>query len=188
MSLPRKVKDFAMLFNYLWYQNFPLTPEYKEFLGRANWTIHIGIVVRTCADLMGYFSGFEEGKRTDAIIRDNNQKGIAQVEWEWKQLLHKNVNELNKLFSENEEFEFSIFVNYISEKKLKEALNIVSNIWKKAKTPLILFIITFSKSKGERRFKDMHTYTFHRGKKRELRKQPALPWEVKGTRWESSYS
>ena len=65
MSIPRKVKDFATLFNYLWYQNFPLTPEYKEFLRRANWTIHIGVVIRSCADLMGYFTGFVEGKRNE---------------------------------------------------------------------------------------------------------------------------
>ncbi len=39
----------------------------------AGYATHIGICVRSAADLMGYFTHFEHGNRTDAIIKDNNK-------------------------------------------------------------------------------------------------------------------
>ena len=47
---------------------------------------------------MGYFTHFEQGNRTDAVIKDNSQNDIAHIEWEWHQVFLENVNEIKKLY------------------------------------------------------------------------------------------
>ena len=69
--MKRITRDFITLFNKLWYRDFPLSENHKSIGSRAEWTTHIGICVRSCADLMGYFTHFEQGNRTDAIIKNN---------------------------------------------------------------------------------------------------------------------
>lgn len=184
MTTPREVKDFAILFSYFWYRDFPVHINYREYGGRADWTIHIGVTMRACADLMGYFTAFEKGIRTDAIMTNNAKEMIAQAEWEWNPLHRRGVNEIEKLLSRESEFQFSIFFNYTNERKFEEILNIFKIKWEKAKRPLLLFLVTYSKDGRNRIFKDMYVYLFYKGKKRLLRKQPALPWEANGRRWE----
>ena len=60
---------------------------------RADWTIHIGLVVRSIGDLMGLMTRFERGGRKDAILRSREGDEIA-VEWEWNGVYE---NELRKL-------------------------------------------------------------------------------------------
>src|SRR5688500_336555 len=86
--------DFATLFNAFWYKDFPLTKGYKAIGSRADWTIHIGIYMRSCADLMGFFTYFESGGRTDAIICNNEEMDIARIEWEWWEASSNKVNEI----------------------------------------------------------------------------------------------
>ena len=62
---------------------------------RADWTIHIGVVVRSIADLMGLVTRFERGGRQDAILRSTEGDEIA-LEWEWDGVWG---NELRKLKS-----------------------------------------------------------------------------------------
>ena len=57
---------------------------------RADWTIHIGLVVRSIGDLMGLVT---RGGRKDAILRSREGDEIA-VEWEWNGVYE---NELRKL-------------------------------------------------------------------------------------------
>ncbi len=55
MSLGEKwasPEDFATLFQYFWYRDFPID-QVSTGAKRADWTIHIGVVVRNVADLMG---------------------------------------------------------------------------------------------------------------------------------------
>lgn len=50
--MKRVERDFITLFNCLWYRDFPVS-EAHAIAGRADWTIHLGLVVRQCATLLG---------------------------------------------------------------------------------------------------------------------------------------
>jgi hypothetical protein len=63
------LEDFATLFQYCWYNNFPIDKIIATGAKRADWTIHIGLVVRRVGDLLGFVTRFEHGGRTDAILR-----------------------------------------------------------------------------------------------------------------------
>ena len=90
-------EDFATLFQYFWHRDFPLD---QKAIGarRADWTMHIGIVVRNIADLMGLVPRFEIGGKKDAVLRGWHGPEIAideiAVEWEWDGVWG---NELKKL-------------------------------------------------------------------------------------------
>lgn len=71
MPLPEqwaKPEDFATLFQYFWHRDFP-TDLKSTGARRIDWTIHIGIIVRSIGDLMGVVTRFERGGRKDAIFR-----------------------------------------------------------------------------------------------------------------------
>ena len=89
-------EDFATLFQYFWYRDFPIDQK-ATGARRVDWTIHIGIVVRNVADLMGLVTRFESGGRKDAVLRSTDGDEIA-IEWEWSGVLGK-ANELEKLKS-----------------------------------------------------------------------------------------
>ena len=95
MPLPSRwstLDDFAALFKYFWHRDFP-TNNVSVGARRADWTIHIGFVVRSIGDLMGLMTRFERGGRKDAILRSREGDEIA-VEWEWNGVYE---NELRKL-------------------------------------------------------------------------------------------
>src|SRR5947209_12537793 len=77
--------DFATIFAHMWYRDFPLQRSLREKAQRADWTTHIGIAVRSTADLLGLFTHFESGGRTDAVLRDT-KGAVAVLEWEWAAL------------------------------------------------------------------------------------------------------
>src|SRR5262249_4519625 len=78
--------DFATLFCHMWYRDCPLHPAFRRDAQRADWTTHTGLTVRGIADLMGLFTCFESGERNDAVLRDNQSKAIAVLEWEWESI------------------------------------------------------------------------------------------------------
>lgn len=82
----QSLNDFATIFANMWYRDFPLHYSFRNQAQRADWTTHIGITVRSTADLMGLFTHFECGERTDAILKDNQGNGVAPLEWEWNRL------------------------------------------------------------------------------------------------------
>ena len=45
-------EDFATLFQYFWHRDFPMDQR-STGARRTDWTIHIGVVIRSIADLMG---------------------------------------------------------------------------------------------------------------------------------------
>jgi hypothetical protein len=57
------------LFNAVWYRGFPIASGHESLGKKAVWTMHIGSVVKQYADFMGFFTCFETGGRTDAVIR-----------------------------------------------------------------------------------------------------------------------
>ena len=49
--MKRSERDFIALFCASWYKDFPVASGREELGKRALWTIHIGSVVKQCADL-----------------------------------------------------------------------------------------------------------------------------------------
>ena len=84
MPLPvnwAKSSGVATLFQYFWHRDFPIDIS-APGARRTDWTIHIGVAVRSIADLMGLVSRFEARGRKDAVLRSTEGDEIA-VEWEW---------------------------------------------------------------------------------------------------------
>ena len=180
----RITRDFITLFNRFWYRDFPLSENHKRFGSRAEWTTHIGICVRSCADLMGYFTHFEQGNRTDAVIKDNSQCDIAHIEWEWHQAFLENVNEIQKLYESRKDCTFSVFISYSRHDHHEKNIRSIKRQWKKSKEPLIAILVTFDYHNRKRHFDKIETYEFVNGRSKKIRTQPALPWDIKGSRWE----
>lgn len=179
-----KTKDFITIFNAFWYRDFPLVKQLKEVGTRAEWTIHLGICTRSTADLLGYFTYFESGGRTDAVIKDNKEKIVANLEWEWKEARYREkVNEVRQLHESRQDCQFSVFVSYSDNRFHDENLRTVLEQWGNASEPLVLILIRFNLV-SRRVFDSMETYHIQNGKVRKVRKQPALPWNSTGKRWE----
>lgn len=182
--MKRRERDLIALFNSLWYRDFPVTPKHEELGRRAVWTTHIASIVKQCADLMGFFTCFESGGRTDAVIQTADRKTWAKVEWEWAQPRLEQVNEIQKLADAANDAELLVFIGYSREEHHLENLERIAFQWKDVATPLLVFLVQFQFHKGRRHFTYLRTYYVRNGKWRLLRKQPALPWNVAGTRWQ----
>lgn len=175
--MKRVERDFICLFNCLWYQDFPVIE--GEYINRSNWTIHVGLVMRECAKLMGARAFFEQGGRTDAVLRYPDDQILSYVEWEYNQADSESINELDKLFERNQNCYFSTFISYCKPEKINTVTDKVTKKWRKASNPLILFLITFDPQPRKRRhFLELRTYLFSNGKYKQIRKQPALPWDI----------
>lgn len=176
------IRDFATLFNVHWYRDFPVAFVVKEVGRRAEWTTHIGICVRTSADLMGYFTHFEEGK-VDAVIKDALGRAIANIEWEWFQPCRPEFNELKKLREATPAVPFSVLVTYSQNDCHEENIARIRREWRGSDQPLLLFLVRFDFEEGARRFCNLETYMVRDGVERLIRSQPALPWKADGKRW-----
>ena len=185
--------DFATLFQYLWHRDFPIDSR-ATGARRADWTIHIGVVVRAIADLMGLFPRFEHGGRKDAILRSTEGDEVA-VEWEWTGVWGNN-NEVEKLkhhkvwrpkHVEDRSLAYSVLITYTHEANLLRVQENVSGRWDGADWPLLLILIVVEENKrfsSGKDFKRMHSVLFKEsGKVEALRESPATPWRVSGSRW-----
>ena len=181
--MKRLTRDFTALFNAFWYRDFPISEDHKPFGTRAEWTTHIGICVRSCADLLGYFTYFEAGNRTDAIIKDNTGHDVIHVEWEWLNPRNEKVNEIKKLRSNSSDAELSVLITYSDLEYHEKNLRTILQQWGKASQPLLVLLVTYQRS-GNRLFENLETHHIQNGSIRKLRSQPALPWKNTGTRWE----
>ena len=190
------IEDFATLFQYFWYRDFPLD---QAAIGarRSDWTIHTGVVVRNVADLMGLVTRFESGKRKDAVLRSAEGDEIA-IEWEWGGVWG---NELEKLRDHKvrpkgkERLKYAVFITYThalrATPEIEKVYNHVKAKWEEeggAQWPLLLILVDVVKvpkkqfSSGKE-FKNIQMSVFDKGKPRdELRFAPAVPWKVAGTR------
>lgn len=182
--MKRRERDLVALFNALWYRDFPVTPEHEELGKRAVWTTHIASVIKQCADLMGFFTCFESGGRTDAVIQTAGRETWAKIEWEWAQPRSERVNEIQKLADSAAESEVLVFVGYSGSEYHIENIEKIASQWRGISTPLIAFLVQFDFYEGRRHFTFLRTYYFCNGAYRLLSKQPALPWRVDGTRWQ----
>lgn len=183
------IEDFATLFQYYWHRDFPMDAKKAIGVGRVDWTIHIGVVVRNIADLMGFVTRFERGGRKDAILRSTEGDEVA-IEWEWGGVWR--ANELKKLKEHNvwpkekEGLKYAVLVTYTHPPNIQKVYDHVMKEWNRASWPLLLILIDLIESKKYhmgREFKNIQMSIFHNGERRELRSAPAFPWEVVGTRW-----
>lgn len=174
--MKRIERDFVTLFNYLWYKDFPVT-ETAGLANRANWTIHMGLVIRQCASLLGARALFESGGRTDAVVQYSEKDILTFVEWKWKRA-HSDINEIEKLYSKAGQAAFQTFIGYSRVEDIQKALDQTLNKWIDAKSPLIYFLITYDVVKGNRHFVNLVTYQFTKNRCKKIRSQPALPWMV----------
>jgi hypothetical protein len=188
----RKVHDFVVLFNTLWYRDFPFIRGHEPKNQRALFTAHLSAVVKGCADLMGYLTLFEERNRTDIVIRKLNAKeelpAWAKVELEWVAVRHEiEVNEIRKLSAayKNNEADNYIFVGHANELHLSEELQALQRQWPYEKQLLVFLIV--GKADGlQRRFHTLQTYRVRAGKAKMVRQQHAYPWEVPDTSWQAT--
>lgn len=186
------IDDFATLFQYLWYRDFPID-QIATGARLADWTIHIGIVVRNVANLMGYVTRFEHGGRKDAVLRGTEGDEIA-VEWEWggvwgnelKKLKDHNV--WRKDGSANGLLKYAVFVSYThaTGDSMKVIFDKVITEFGGAKWPLLLILVQVEDTKeysSHRKFSRIMMTVFDEGKPKVLRSAPAVPWSVPNTRW-----
>ncbi|MGF6551832.1 hypothetical protein [Paraburkholderia youngii] len=134
--------------------------------------------------MMGYFTYFEAGNRTDAVIKDASlePRPIANVEWEWTQPFRDNFNELQKLRDGRSDVEFSVLVTYSRDENHDQNLDKIRAVWSDSEEPLLAFLVCYAFA-GQRNFGTLQTYIAQRGILRKIRTQPALPWKVPGARW-----
>jgi hypothetical protein len=178
--------DFVALYNALWYRDFPVTPTRLDINRRALWTTHIASTVKQCADLLGLFTCFETGGKTDAVIEDATggiDRKWAKIEWEWVQPHKESVNEIEKLASAKDEAATFIFIGYSRDDHHSENIEKIKATWGEIDKPLIVFLVTFKFEGGKRKFNKLQTHRFKAGVHRKLREQAALPWESINTKW-----
>ena len=188
-------EDFATLFQYLWYRDFPVD---KVSIGahRADWTAHIAIVVRQIADLFGFVARFETGGKTDGVLRSRDGDEIA-LEWEWGAVRR----ELDKLRSyevswhsdkvSEKKIKYAVLITYESEGKPRDVSKKVEEEWRKEPRPpypLLFVLVSFRDVKrkefsSKRAFSKISMFLFGKDETKELRSAPAFPWKVRGTRW-----
>jgi hypothetical protein len=172
--------DFATMFPYAWYRDFPVDVEYRPGTKTfTDWSIHTAASVRYLASLLGLYVHFEEA-RVDGTIRNNEGRAIAPVEWEWNDAYVGKFNEVNKLLEMVQEAQFSVLIAYASVDRIEYVKGRLAQDWKETK-PLLAFLI--SRGPGLA-FGDMHRLKVVSGQSECLGPVPALPWNVKESRWE----
>jgi len=184
------MEDFATLFQYLWYQDFPISRQGTIGARQADWTKHIDRVIGNIANLTGFVVRFEAGGRTDAILRSTDGNEVA-VEWEWGGGWNEELNKLKehkKLWRKDKEgLKYAVLITYTDD--IKNYCEQTEGIWKDPQWPLLLILVKeekVSKKKlsSGREFEEIRMYRFEKNKPEELiRAAKALPWEVAGTRW-----
>ncbi len=190
MPLPQhwaKPEDFAVLFQYFWHRDFPIDQEIAVGALRIDWTIHVGIIARSIADLMGLVARFERGGRKDAVLRSIDGDEIA-IEWEWEGI---EGNELEKLkahvaWPKGKELKYAVLITYSYTNNIESDYERVKEYWENAKWPLLLILIDSEQSKkftAGRDFKNIGFYLLHKGKGVLLRNIPAVPWDIESSRW-----
>jgi hypothetical protein len=191
MPLPKQwatPEDFAALFQYFWHRDFPMD-QIAIGARRIVWTIHIGVVVRSIADLMGLVTRFENGGRKDAVLRSREGDEIA-VEWEWNGVWGNELEKLRKHQGSPKAnarlLKYAVLITYTHTPNIKKVYKHVRNEWKEAQWPLLLILIDLEESRKfpmGKDFKNINMSLFDSNSLRSLRVAPAYPWNVGCSRW-----
>ena len=183
-------EDFATLFQYFWHRDFPQAPK-AQGARRIDWTIHIGIIVRNIADLMGLYTRFEYGKRTDAVFRtvykDLVAKDLVALEWEWDGVWGNEIDKLKQYKPRgSESLKYCVLITYTHTPNIEKVYDHVLQKWKGARWPLLLILVDFEDSKkyaSGRIFNKINISLLNGDTREELKISPALPWKIEKTRW-----
>lgn len=132
---------------------------------------------------MGLFTCFESGGRTDSVIQHASRTAWAKVEREWQQPKQETVNEIQKLADASEQADVSIFIGYSKSEHHAENLAKILETWKGVNKPLIAILVTHSFHGRRRHFDYLQSHYIKNTRHVKVRRQPALPWHVKGTKW-----
>jgi len=191
------IEDFATLFQYFWYRDFPMDEKVAIGAGRVDWTIHIGVVVRSIADYMGFVTRFEEGGRKDAILRSTAGDEIA-VEWEWGGVWGNELEKLDKhrvwsMKGDKGSLKYAVLITYTHPENIQRVYERVIEKWQGAQWPLLLILIDLNELKGSnkkysmgKKFNNIQMSIFSDGEnteRTEIRSAKAFPWEILGTTW-----
>ena len=186
------IEDFATLFQYFWYRDFPID-QISTGAKRTDWTIHIGIVVRNVADLIGLVTRFESGGKIDAVLRSTDGDEIA-IEWEWEGIWGNELEKLKhpkRIFRKDKSGErllkYAVLITYTHTPSIEKVYNHATEKWREAQWPLLLILIDLEESKefySGKDFKNIQMCVFDKNRHRELRTAPAFPWRVSSTRWD----
>jgi len=158
---------------------------------RSDWTIHIGLVVRSIADLMGLVTRFESGNRKDAVLRSARGDEIA-VEWEWNGAWGNELKKLKEHRAWNPEkdpnhlLKYAVLVTYTHTPNIEKVYDHVRNEWDGSRWPLLLILIDLKESKkflSRKDFQYIKASMFDERGQRLLRDAPAFPWNVDSSRW-----
>ncbi len=175
-------EDFAILFKYFWHHDFPQTPA-ASGARRTDWTIHVGIIVRNIGDLMGLYTRFEYGGRTDAVFRAAG-KDLVALEWEWNGVFY-GANELDKLRSYKvrgtDSLRYCVLITYVHTPYINAVYEHVIKKWENAKWSLLLILIDYEDSKqysSRRIFNKVNLSLFDGRIRKELDTFPAFPWDI----------
>lgn len=183
-------EDFATLFQYFWHRDFPIDPK-AVGAKRTDWTIHIGVIVRNIADLMGLVARFETGGRTDAVLRSTEGDEVA-IEWEWGGVWGNELQKLRgyKVWSKKNgvarSLRYAVLITYTHTPNIAKVYQHVTEKWEGAQWPLLLILIDLEESKkfsSGKEFKNIQMAVFDSGGRRSLRVAPAFPWNVESSRW-----
>jgi len=183
-------EDFATLFQYFWHRDFPIDQR-ATGARRTDWTIHIGVVIRSLADLMGLVTRFESGGRKDAVLRSTEGDEIA-IEWEWGGVWGNELEKLkhHKVLSSDKGIErllkYAVLITYTHTANIQKVYNRVMNEWEGAPWPLLLILIDVEESKkffSGKEFKNIQMSVFDSRGQRILRVVPAFPWNIGSSRW-----
>jgi len=63
-------------FQYFWYRDWPMN-EKATGAKRTDWTIHIGVVIRSIAHLIGLVTRFKRVRKKDVVLRSTDGDEIA---------------------------------------------------------------------------------------------------------------
>jgi hypothetical protein len=182
-------EDFATLFQYFWHRDFPID-EISTGAKRTDWTIHIGIIIRNIADIMGLVTRFESGGRKDAVLRSADGDEVA-IEWEWGGVWGNELDKLryHKVWSKDkkkESLEYAVLITYTHTPNIEKVYKHVTEKWKEARYPLLLILVDLEESKrfsSGKELKHIQMSSFDSNGRRELRIAPAFPWNVESSRW-----
>lgn len=182
-TMHSRLNDFITLYNSFWYRDFPVAYGSIDFAKRADWTTHIATSIRQVSSMMGLFSCFESGGRTDAELQFADRKVWAKLEWEWDEPREHRVGELAKLARAASDCDVCIYIGYSSIHHHEANLQKISEAWKEVVKPLLVILVTFESEGRWRYFNQLKTYSFDGQGSMLLRDQPALPWNVPNSRW-----
>lgn len=177
--------DLATIFSLEWYRDFPLNGQHRDFGSRSDWTQHIALSFRNSISAFGFFTWFETQGRYDAVAKDNAEVIRVLAEWEWDSPAGEGINEIEKLSqgSGTESPDLCFLLTYSSVNSVEEIVESIASYWSTTDVPLLLALVTYE-GHTCRIFKQLKMFEITAtGSWKQLREQPALPWEVTGSKW-----